>query len=685
MAVLSIREIYEAALSAGFTPEQATTWTAIALAESGGRTGALNDRGEHSVGLWQINVAADVRRNHYGDLADPRINAKAAYDISRHGTDMRPWTTTHASNKGTEHDYRTYLGRVEQVSGVQGDDRGVTGYGSKLPPPLPGGGTGSTGTEVPPGYDQAGTGRPLGSQLDTDHDGLTDAFERATGSNIRATDTDHDGLSDGYETVKSHSSPLLADTDLDGLSDTTEASLGTSAREWDGDHDGLSDAAEIRYGSDPLHAEAGDGTTPAPAGAMPQTGMQQTGMQQTGMQQTGMPQQPVGGMPGAGMPAAGMPGLAPSGAGTPGAAPAGAGTKLNRFVDVATAQAGDDYVFGTSAKLSDPDPERFDCSELTRWAAHQAGVKIPDGAMYQYLDLKQKGALMPVEQALHTKGALLFYFSREPVEGGGRPSRAHVAISLGDGRTIEAKGTRYGVGEFNARNRFNYAGMIPGLDESAPPGTTQAAHVDAQPAQVPSYDQIDAGAPVHAPADTDHDGLTDAFEKLARMDPRSADTDHDGLSDAFETIRSHTDPLSADTDHDGVSDPSELSAGTDAGRIPGMAGVSGQGQFAELVRYGVKDSDHDGLSDTYEKRAGLNPHAADTDHDGLSDASERSLGTNPALFDSDYDGIGDALEVRFGAGTGQGAAMMTGADDPLAPGGAGLDAHDLDTGADGSG
>ena len=34
MAVLSTREIYEAAREAGFTPHQAVTWTAIAMAES---------------------------------------------------------------------------------------------------------------------------------------------------------------------------------------------------------------------------------------------------------------------------------------------------------------------------------------------------------------------------------------------------------------------------------------------------------------------------------------------------------------------------------------------------------------------------------------------------------------------------------------------------------------------------
>ena len=53
-------EIFDAALQAGFTPDQAVTMTAIALAESGGNTDALNSTGEHSVGLWQINTAVRV-------------------------------------------------------------------------------------------------------------------------------------------------------------------------------------------------------------------------------------------------------------------------------------------------------------------------------------------------------------------------------------------------------------------------------------------------------------------------------------------------------------------------------------------------------------------------------------------------------------------------------------------------
>jgi hypothetical protein len=38
MAVLTIREIYDTARAAGFGEREAVTWTAIALAESEGRT-----------------------------------------------------------------------------------------------------------------------------------------------------------------------------------------------------------------------------------------------------------------------------------------------------------------------------------------------------------------------------------------------------------------------------------------------------------------------------------------------------------------------------------------------------------------------------------------------------------------------------------------------------------------------
>jgi len=141
-------------------------------------------------------------------------------------------------------------------------------------------------------------------------------------------------------------------------------------------------------------------------------------------------------------------GPAPSPSPSPG--PAAKGTAED-FVQKALAQRGDRYVFGAETNLNDKNPDTFDCSELVQWAAHQAGVTVPDGTMNQVPFFKQKGTQISVDQALKTRGALLF-----------RPG--HVAISLGDGRTIEARGSAYGVNIFSAQGRgWTSGALIPGL------------------------------------------------------------------------------------------------------------------------------------------------------------------------------------------------------------------------------
>ena len=637
---LSIEQIYAAARTAGFSPDQATTFTAIALAESGGNTGALNDRGEQSVGLWQINL--DAHRNTWGNLHDPVANARAAYQISDHGTDMRPWTTTHASHAGTATDYRTYLAKVSAVTGHTGDPRGVDGYGSPLPPPLPEShptaadalpGTTLPGTTLPgtlpvqtiPRYDQIDLGTDPGGQVDTDHDGLTDAFERMTGSNPGLADTDHDGLSDTYEVVVSHTNPTLADTDGDTLSDSTETALGTDPTRWDTDFDGASDGVEVRYGSDPMFPE--HGTVPStpgqPLSTQPLTGQPLTAQPLTAQTP------PAQTLPTQTLPTQRLPAQAAMGSATAAAPQSGitsSDTLADRFLQVAEAQRGDRYVFGAEASPSDSNPTAFDCSELTQWAADRVGVTIPDGAMYQYLDLKSEGQLMPVDEALHTKGALLFYFSSEPTSGGARPSEAHVAISLGDGRTIEARGSSYGVNEFPAAGRFNYAGMIPQMADPVP--GTSLPDVPAYPAA--GYDQIGAGLPPGAggTVDSDGDGLSDQFEQMVGLNPMSPDTDGDGRNDAFEQLSgTHAVPPA----------PFEPVSDREVATALAVRGLHGAG-----------DKDHDGLSNRFEIRHGLDVGNADSDHDGLSDSTEVALGTNPLAVDSDLDGLTDHAEVQLG-------------------------------------
>lgn len=119
------------------------------------------------------------------------------------------------------------------------------------------------------------------------------------------------------------------------------------------------------------------------------------------------------------------------------------------FVNKALGESGRPYVWGGTS------PSGFDCSGLVEWTGQQLGVAIPRTSGEQYEMCRKAGTLISIDKAEHTKGALLF----EGVSGS-----QHVVISLGDGRTIEARGTAYGTGSFSAIGRpWSAAGLIPGV------------------------------------------------------------------------------------------------------------------------------------------------------------------------------------------------------------------------------
>jgi cell wall-associated NlpC family hydrolase len=699
---LTPTEIYNVCVSVGFTPDQAVTWTAIAMAESGGNTEAHNPHGEDSRGLWQINIAPGVRDNPWGDLNDPYANARAAYEISHGGTDMRPWTTTHASNAGTPHDYRMFMADAQAAAGgaYHGDFSGVSGYDD--PHPMGGDEPGvppraaAVATAPPPEPDLDRDGAPDAFEMsqgtnpqdpDTDHDGLTDGFELAHGIDATVVDTDHDGLSDAYE-VQIGTNPLSADTDSDGvgdaeevalgrdavhgianpddpavaaaaeldsdqdgLSDALEAALGTNANLADTDGDHIGDAQEYAQGSEPLHADTdGDGILDD-VDIDDHTAI-------GGLATIGGPGVGVGG-PGLGgasplvVGVAGAPVISPLAApeaAPPGAPDPGGHTVAQQFLDAALAQTGDSYVFGAEAQPDDPNPTTFDCSELTQWAASRVGVHLPDGSWQQYLQLKEAGAVIPVDQAVHTPGALLFSFDSEPTPGGGRPGQAHVAISLGDGNTIEARGRAYGVGSWDAGDRFTYAAIIPGLGDAPDldgDGNPDPVAVVTSPPPEPVVDTDGDGAPDPyemangtnpQAADSDGDGLTDGFEMAHGTNPLVMDSDVDGLSDAFE-VQAGLNALDPDADHDGFTDSYELAHLAAGGHDPIAVGMAGVGQGAIGL-----DSDHDGLSDAWESSLGTNPLHEDTDGDQISDAMEEAQGTDPLVPDHHDDNDFDAPE-----------------------------------------
>src|SRR4051794_38538689 len=117
---MSPEAIYAVARKAGFDPAEAVQFTAIALAESGGDPYANAAGTEDSRGLWQINVSPGVRPNKWGNLYDPLVNAKAAFEVSGGGRNIQPWSVTHAANAGTARDFRTYLDEARNAAAAPG-------------------------------------------------------------------------------------------------------------------------------------------------------------------------------------------------------------------------------------------------------------------------------------------------------------------------------------------------------------------------------------------------------------------------------------------------------------------------------------------------------------------------------------------------------------------------------------
>jgi hypothetical protein len=92
--------------------------------------------------------------------------------------------------------------------------------------------------------------------VDDDVDGLSNQDESKRNANPNSADSDEDGYSDGAE-VLSESDPLNSssvplDTDGDGLSDAYEKSIGSNPSNPDTDFDNLRDDLELAIGTD-LH------------------------------------------------------------------------------------------------------------------------------------------------------------------------------------------------------------------------------------------------------------------------------------------------------------------------------------------------------------------------------------------------------------------------------------------------
>lgn len=114
------------------------------------------------------------------------------------------------------------------------------------------------------------------------------------------------------------------------------------------------------------------------------------------------------------------------------------------------------YSFGKEVSMRDASPDAIDCSEGTQWSVTQVdGDTWIDGSANQYRACKH----ISVAQAIKTKGALLFSSTNGLASG-----VHHVAVSMGNGKTAEARSTAKGCGSWDAHDgRFNLGGLVPVL------------------------------------------------------------------------------------------------------------------------------------------------------------------------------------------------------------------------------
>jgi Putative peptidoglycan binding domain len=174
---------------------------------------------------------------------------------------------------------------------------------------------------------------------------------------------------------------------------------------------------------------------------------------------------------------------------------------VDELISMAVSQTGKSYSNDPKARLDDPDPESFDCSLFVQWVTARIDLvpPLPRVTWDQLLHCMDHGTVIPLSEAEHVRGALLFK-NRDSATGQpvdpvrGRAYNGHVAISLGDGQgTVEAMGTGTPVGHQTLTERsFTHGARIPGLTYDAappPPPAPVAAPVATAAVGGPTADQ----------------------------------------------------------------------------------------------------------------------------------------------------------------------------------------------------
>ena len=142
------------------------------------------------------------------------------------------------------------------------------------------------------------------------------------------------------------------------------------------------------------------------------------------------------------------------------------------LIELALKHIGDKYRLGVIAPKDDSDYNGpWDCAEFASWVVYQCTQKLygcanncgnPKGADaysgFWARDATKVGILVSIEEATKIKGAFLIRVAGDGLIG-------HVAISQGNGKTVEAHSTKTGVIEsVVSGRRWDYGVVIPWID-----------------------------------------------------------------------------------------------------------------------------------------------------------------------------------------------------------------------------
>lgn len=125
------------------------------------------------------------------------------------------------------------------------------------------------------------------------------------------------------------------------------------------------------------------------------------------------------------------------------------------IVTAARAECGKPYIWAAKG------PNAFDCSGLVSYVLEKLGIaEVPDGS-YNLLAWAKRlgGRVVTLDEARGMPGVLLFRRNE------GTKQVEHVAFTDGDNNTIEARGTKWGVGvwAWDGNRRWDEAVTVPGV------------------------------------------------------------------------------------------------------------------------------------------------------------------------------------------------------------------------------